>query len=120
MTNGGDDGRPPHDGADETVGPGPDQEPGDDTDTVDGEGGFDAWRRRSAAGEVGTAIARGLGAVFAPSENTPVVSAPVPGDPPDPDRGFRVLLDPDDPSKAIAVFGPTEEDRGGSEGPPGD
>jgi hypothetical protein len=66
--------------------------------------GFDEWRRRSAVGEVGTAIARGLGAVFAPSENRQVVSAPVPGDPPDADQGFRVVLDPDDPTKAVAVF----------------
>ena len=70
----------------------------------DGRDGFDAWRRRSAVGEVGTAIARGLGAVFAPTENRPVVSAPVPGDPPDPGQGFRVVLDPDDPSKGVVVF----------------
>jgi hypothetical protein len=70
----------------------------------DGATGFDGWRRRSAVGEAGTAIARGLGAVFAPSENRQVVSAPVPGDPPDADQGFRVVLDPDDPTKAVAVF----------------
>ena len=72
--------------------------------------GLDAWRRRSATGEVGTAIARGLAAVFAPNENKPVVSAPVPGDPPDPHQGFRVVLDPDDPAKSVAVFAPQEED----------
>jgi hypothetical protein len=59
---------------------------------------------------VGTAIARGLAAVFAPAENRPVVSAPVPGDPPDPDRGFRVVLNPDDPAKSVAVFAPKAED----------
>ena len=78
--------------------------------------GLDAWRRRSATGEVGTAIARGLAAVFAPNENKPVVSAPVPGDPPDPDKGFRVMLDPDDPTKSVAVFFPEAEDPEG----PGD
>jgi hypothetical protein len=72
----------------------------------DGTSGFDAWRRRSATGEVGTAIARGLAAVFAPAENRPVISAPVPGDPPDPDQGFLVVLDPDDPAKSVAVFAP--------------
>jgi hypothetical protein len=77
--------------------------PGSEADE-DGTAGFDEWRRRSAVGDVGTAIARGLGAVFAPSENRQVVSAPVPGDPPDADLGFRVVLDPDDPTKAVAVF----------------
>ena len=32
--------------------------------------------------------------------------APVPGDPPDPDR-LQVILDPDDPTKSIVVFPPT-------------
>jgi hypothetical protein len=101
-----------------------------DTDAVpaadderDGEeqpaSGFDAWRRRSAAGEVGTAIARGLGAVFAPTENKPVVSAPIPGDPPDPARGFRVHLDPDDPSKSVALFS-ASPDVGEDDGPAAD
>jgi hypothetical protein len=38
-----------------------------------------------------------------------VVSAPVPGDPPDADQGFRVVLDPDDPAKSVAVFGPPSD-----------
>ncbi len=86
----------------------------DDAADDGGAAGFDAWRRRTAVGEVGTAIARGLGAVFAPNENRPVVSAPVPGDPPDADQGFRVLLDPDDPTKAVAVFAPSAD---GDDGP---
>ena len=86
-------------GAADPAEPAPDSEP-----DAGGRAGFDGWRRRSAAGEVGTAIARGLGAVFAPSESRQVVSAPVPGDPPDADQGFRVVLDPDDPTKAVAVF----------------
>jgi len=103
-----DDGADPH-GEDVTgpADPAPDSEP-----DVEGPAGFDAWRRRSAVGEAGTAIARGLGAVFAPSENRPVVTAPVPGDPPDPARGFRVVLDPDDPTKAVAVFDAKTEAEG--------
>jgi hypothetical protein len=105
---------------DRLPGPSEPEEPlGSDAAAADAEepaSGFDAWRRRSAAGEVGTAIARGLAAVFAPNENKPVVSAPVPGDPPDPDKGFRVLLDPDDPTKSVAVFFPKAEDPEG----PGD
>lgn len=105
---------------------GPDEAVGrDDAGVADDAGapderpsGFDAWRRRSATGEVGTAIARGLAAVFAPGENRPVVSAPVPGDPPDPEKGFRVLLDPDDPAKSVAVFAPKPEEE--DEERPGD
>jgi hypothetical protein len=86
-----------------------DERPNEPVDQDDAPpSGFDAWRRRSAAGEVGTAVARGLGAVFAPTENKPVVSAPVPGDPPDPAQGFRVVLDPDDPAKSVAVFRPEQ------------
>jgi hypothetical protein len=104
--------------------PGPD-EPGERAGSDDGAqpadedetSGFDAWRRRSATGEVGTAIARGLAAVFAPAENRPVVSAPVPGDPPDADQGFRVLLDPDDPAKSVAVFAPKAEDAQDADDP---
>jgi hypothetical protein len=103
---------------DRLTGPFEPEEPleSDDDAAEEAPSGFDAWRRHSAAGEVGTAIARGLAAVFAPNENKPVVSAPVPGDPPDPDKGFRVLLDPDDPTKSVAVFAPKAEDPEG----PGD
>ena len=93
-----------------------DPAPLDDPDADEEPTGFDAWRR-SSVGEVGTAIARGLGAVFAPSENRPVVSAPIPGDPPDADQGFHVVLDPDDPSKSVAVFGPETQEAPGPGGP---
>ena len=109
--------------------PGPDDEPaaapaGDGADDAahadatgdDDQTGFNDWRRRSAVGEMGTAIARGLGDIFAPSQNRQVVSAPVPGDPPDADQGFRVVLDPDDPSKSVAVFTPLAEGDEGSGG----
>ena len=50
-------------------------------------GGFDSWRRESALGAVGTGIARGLHAVFAPRADEVVIVAAV----------------PDDPTKSIAV-----------------
>lgn len=65
--------------------------------------GFERWRRASAIGAVGTGIARGLQAVFAPAENQPVIVAAVPGEPPDAEDRIRVILDPDDPSKALAI-----------------
>jgi len=66
-------------------------------------GGFDRWRRESALGAVGTGVARGLQAVFAPPVDEPVVVAAVPGDPPDADQRVRVVLDPDDPTKSVAI-----------------
>jgi hypothetical protein len=90
-------------------------EPPDD-DEADGEesweaarddapdaGGFDRWRRGSSLGAVGTGLARGLQAVFAPPPDEVVIVAAVPGDPPDADTRLRVILDPDDPTKSIAV-----------------
>ena len=71
--------------------------------------GFDRWRRESALGNVGTGIARGLQAVFAPPADEQVIVASVPGDPPDPDR-LRVVLDPDDPSKSVAIVPPPDGD----------
>ena len=67
--------------------------------------GFERWRRDSALGSVGTGIARGLQYVFQPPQDEPVMVAPVPGDPPDPDR-IQVILDPDDPTKSIVVIPP--------------
>jgi hypothetical protein len=64
--------------------------------------GFDRWRRESALGNVGTGVARGLQAVFAPPADEPVIVASVPGDPPDPER-LQVILDPDDPSKSVVI-----------------
>jgi hypothetical protein len=73
--------------------------------------GFERWRRESALGNVGTGIARGLQAVFAPPQNEPVIVASVPGDPPNPD-GLTVILDPDDPSKSVVII-PSPTDGGG-------
>jgi hypothetical protein len=36
-----------------------------------------------------------------------VIVAEVPGEPPDADSRVRVILDPDDPTKSIAVVPPT-------------
>ncbi|HEY6474293.1 MAG TPA: hypothetical protein VIY26_15475 [Acidimicrobiales bacterium] len=71
--------------------------------------GFERWRRESALGSVGTGIARGLQYVFQPPQDEPVMVAPVPGDPPDPDR-LQVILDPDDPTKSIVVIPPSVGD----------
>ena len=72
--------------------------------------GFDRWRKDSAIGGIGTGIARGLQAVFAPPRDEGVIVAAVPGDPPDADTRVRVILDPDDPTKSIAVVPPTPDD----------
>jgi hypothetical protein len=65
---------------------------------------FDRWRKESAIGGIGTGIARGLQAVFAPPPDEVVIVAAVPGEPPDADTRLRVILDPDDPTKSIAVM----------------
>jgi len=65
--------------------------------------GFDRWRKESALGSVGTGIARGLQSVFAPRADEVAIVAAVPGEPPDADTRVRVILDPDDPTKSIAV-----------------
>jgi hypothetical protein len=66
--------------------------------------GFDRWRKESAIGGIGTGIARGLQAVFAPPAQEIAIVAEVPGEPPDADTRVRVILDPDDPTKSIAVI----------------
>ena len=76
---------------------------------VDGEydsedGGFDRWRKESAVGGIGTGIARGLHSVFGPPLQEIAIVAEVPGEPPDADTRLRVILDPDDPTKSIAVL----------------
>ena len=79
------------------------------TERDDGKGapaGFDRWRKESAVGGIGTGIARGLQAVFAPPPDEVAIVAAVPGDPPDADSRVRVILDPDDPTKSIAVVPP--------------
>jgi hypothetical protein len=72
----------------------------------DGSSGsrFDTWRRRSAVGGLATGIALGLRDIFQPGRNTPVLTAEAPGDPPDTDERIRVILDPDDPSKSVAIL----------------
>ena len=67
-------------------------------------GGFDRWRKESALGGIGTGVARGLQAVFAPPVDEVVIVASVPGDPPDADEHVRVILDLDDPTKSVAIM----------------
>jgi hypothetical protein len=86
-----------------------------DTDEGFEPEGFERWRRDSALGSVGTGIARGLQNVFAPPPNQPAIVASVPGDPPDPER-LQVILDPDDPSKSVALLPPAHE--AGDDDPP--
>jgi hypothetical protein len=66
--------------------------------------GFDRWRKESAIGGIGTGIARGLQSVFGAPREEVVIVAAVPGEPPDADTRLRVILDPDDPTKSIAVM----------------
>jgi len=65
---------------------------------------FDAWRRRSAIGTIATGVALGLKEIFEPSTNEPVITAEAPGEPPDGQNRLRVFLDPDDPSKSVAIL----------------
>jgi hypothetical protein len=76
----------------------------------EGAGGFDSWRRESALGAVGTGIARGLHAVFAPRVDEVAIVAAVPGEPPDADQRLQVVLDPDDPTKSVAIMPKTPVD----------
>ncbi|MFZ0249918.1 MAG: hypothetical protein WAL61_08225 [Acidimicrobiales bacterium] len=72
--------------------------------------GFDRWRKGSAIGGIGTGIARGLQAVFAPPADEVAIVAAVPGEPPDADTRVRVILDPEDPTKSIAVVPSAQAD----------
>ena len=76
---------------------------GEDREADRGPAGFDRWRTESTVGSVVTGVARGLRDVFAPVPDPPAVVASVPGDPPDADQRVRVILDPDDPTKSIAI-----------------
>jgi hypothetical protein len=78
--------------------PAEEPDPGDES-----REGFDRWRKESAIGGIGTGIARGLQAVFAPPADEIAIVAAVPGEPPDADTRVRVILDPDDPTKSVAV-----------------
>jgi hypothetical protein len=75
----------------------------DDQEAEGVPAGFDRWRTESAVGSVVTGVARGLRDVFAPVPDPPAIVASVPGDPPDADQRVRVILDPDDPTKSIAI-----------------
>jgi hypothetical protein len=90
----------PQDG-DELVGDGAS---GEDQDGPQDSGGFDRWRKESAIGGIGTGIARGLQSVFGSPPQEIAIVAEVPGEPPDADTRLRVILDPDDPTKSIAVM----------------
>ncbi len=79
-------------------------------DADDAGSGFERWRRDSALGAVGTGVARGLQSIFAPPANQPVIVASVPGNPPGEDERLRVILDPDDPTKSVAIM-PTHAER---------
>jgi hypothetical protein len=52
-------------------------------------------------------VALGLQSIFYPTNDEPVVTAPIPGDPPDADERVRVTLDPDDPTKSVAMIPPS-------------
>ena len=68
--------------------------------------GFEGWRRRSAIGAIATGVALGLKEIFQPTNIEPVITAEAPGDPPDDETRLRVILDPDDPSKSVAIVPP--------------
>jgi hypothetical protein len=92
-----------HDGTPAEVAPSTEGAPEPDLEDGDSHG-FDRWRKDSAIGGIGTGIARGLQAVFAPPADEVVIVAAVPGEPPDADTRLRVILDPDDPTKSVAVM----------------
>ncbi len=83
----------------------------DEGEDEGGRGGFDSWRRESALGAVGTGLARGLQAVFAPPAHEIAIVAEVPGEPPDADQRLQVILDPDDPTKSVAIVPKSAVDR---------
>ena len=91
----------------------PEQEPGDDATE-----GFDRWRKESAIGGIGTGIARGLQSVFGSPRQEIAIVAEVPGEPPDADKRLRVILDPDDPTKSIAVVPSPTADPKPADPPP--
>jgi hypothetical protein len=49
-------------------------------------------------------VALGLNEIFQPAVNEPVIMAEAPGEPPDADQRIRVILDPDDPTKSVAIM----------------
>jgi hypothetical protein len=55
-------------------------------------------------GAIATGVALGLKEIFQPTNIEPVITSPAPGDPPDADERLRVILDPDDPTKSVAIL----------------
>jgi hypothetical protein len=49
-------------------------------------------------------VALGLKEIFQPTNIEPVITAVAPGDPPDASERLRVILDPDDPTKSVAIL----------------
>ncbi|HWD55024.1 MAG TPA: hypothetical protein VG346_07865 [Acidimicrobiales bacterium] len=96
----------------------PDEEPVEASAPEFSPAGFERWRRDSALGSVGTGIARGLQNVFGTPQDQVVMVAPVPGGPPDPDR-LQVILDPDDPTKSVAVLPTRDTEDAGQTGTDG-
>jgi hypothetical protein len=95
--------------------------PSDPESADEPAGGFSRWRTESPIGGIGTGIARGLQAVFAPPADEIAIVASVPGEPPDADRRIRVVLDPENPAKSVAFMPtadvePPDEDAGGGPG----
>ena len=64
---------------------------------------FEGWRRHSVIGAIATGMALGLKEIFQPGTIEPVITAQAPGDPPDAEDRLRVVLDPDDPTKSVAI-----------------
>jgi hypothetical protein len=93
-----------NDGPPADVTPTPEEAPADPEAGDEPREGFDRWRNESAIGGIGTGIARGLQSVFGSPRQEIAIVAEVPGEPPDADKRLRVILDPDDPTKSIAVM----------------
>jgi hypothetical protein len=93
-----------NDGPPADVSPTPEEAPEDGEAEGESREGFDRWRNESAIGGIGTGIARGLQSVFGSPRQEIAIVAEVPGEPPDADTRLRVILDPDDPTKSIAVM----------------
>jgi len=52
----------------------------------------------------------GLKEIFQPTNIEAVITAEAPGDPPDSENRMRVILDPDDPTKSVAILPPSASD----------
>jgi len=109
-----------NDGRPADVTPTPEEVPADPEAGEESREGFDRWRNESAIGGIGTGIARGLQSVFGSPRQEIAIVAEVPGEPPDADKRLRVILDPDDPTKSIAVVPATPSDDTPSDDTPSD